>query len=97
MALLFDAAYVNENQNLRDPLLSVALARRESLPDKIFVIGCEFDLLCRDAEVMAENWAGEGKKTGTEVAWEKNGVKWEKILGFDHGTQLSSEEMQQLT
>lgn len=37
---------------------------------------------------MAEKMAsfGTGQRIGSELSWEKNGVKWEKILGEDHGT-----------
>ncbi len=67
--------------------LSVAFAPRDRLPPKLYIIGCELDLLCRDAELMAERLAsiGTGQRVGTGSVWEKNGVKWEKILGEEHG------------
>lgn len=85
MAPLFNASYFARDQDLRDPQLSVAFTPRENLPAKLYIIGCELDMLCKDAEIMAEHFAGEGEKTGTDIVWEKNGVKWEKIMGFEHG------------
>jgi acetyl esterase/lipase len=84
---LFDWAYMNPGLNKADPLMSVGFAPRDKLPEKLCLVGVEFDLLCRDAEVMAEKLAevGSGERNGTDVAWEKNGVKWEKILGENHG------------
>ena len=84
---MFNWGYINPGQDMRDPLLSVSYARREKLPPKIYIIGCELDLLCRDAEIMAENLAktGSGDRIGTDVCWEKNGIKFEKILGELHG------------
>lgn len=88
MADLFNWAYIKPDQDLRDPLLSPVFAPKEKLPPKIFVIGCEYDMLCRNAEVMAKNFAnarGEGERKGTDDKWEKNGIKWELILGEEHG------------
>jgi acetyl esterase/lipase len=86
-ANMFNWAYIKADQNLKEPLLSPAFAPREKLPPKLHIIGCEFDLLCRNSEIMAENLAKVGDETekrGTDIKWEKNGVKWEKILGEEH-------------
>ena len=93
---MFNWAYIKPDQDLKDPLLSPAFASREKLPRRVFVIGCEFDLLCRNSEIMAGNLArggseGEGVSDGIEtddVKWERNGIKWEKILGEEHGKFL---------
>lgn len=87
----FDWAYLRPGQDFRDPQLSVALAPREKLPPKTYLIGCELDMLCRDAELMAEKFAsnGNGQRVGTDIAWEENGVRWEKILGEEHGKSIS--------
>jgi hypothetical protein len=84
---MFNWGYFKKDQNLKDPQLSVRYTPRNKLPPKIYVIGCELDLLCRDGELMAEEFAsvGKGERTGTDTCWEKNGVKWEKILGQPHG------------
>jgi acetyl esterase/lipase len=86
---MFDYSYVPVGQDLRDPRLSVTFATRESLPSKICIIGCEFDLLCKEAELFAEKVAvGGGERTGSEIIWEQNGVRWEKVLGEEHGTSI---------
>ena len=85
---LFDYGYTSAGQDLRDPLLSVRFAERDRLPPKLCIIGCEFDLLCREAELLAEKMAsvGSGERKGSDILWEKNGVRWEKIVGELHGT-----------
>ncbi|KUJ21749.1 alpha/beta-hydrolase [Mollisia scopiformis] len=87
---MFDYAYFKPDQNLKDPQASVAFASRESLPPKLCIVGCEFDMLCRDSELMAESLAkvGNGPRTGTDTAWEQNGVRWEKVLKEVHGFDL---------
>ena len=80
---MFNFGYIAPGQDLSDPLLSVTYAPREKLPPKLYIIGCEHDLLCRDAGIMAKKLANVGETTDT--AWEKNGVKWEKVIGEIHG------------
>lgn len=88
---MFDYGYAKVGQDLRDPLLSPSFAQRNNLPPKLCLIGCEFDLLCREAEIFAEKMAGvgSGERTGSDLLWEKNGVRWEKILGEEHGMSSS--------
>jgi acetyl esterase/lipase len=82
-AAMFNWAYVNQGQDLRDPLLSVTFIPRARLPPKIYLIGCERDMLCYEAEKMADKLAakGTGKREGFDTCWELNGIKFEKILG----------------
>lgn len=84
---MFDYGYAPAGQDLQDPQLSVRFAERDKLPPKLCIIGCEFDLLCREAELFAEQMAsvGSGERTGSDTLWEKNGVHWEKVLGELHG------------
>jgi acetyl esterase/lipase len=84
---MFNWGYIKHDQNLRDPQLSVRYTPRNKLPPKIYVFGCDLDMLCRDAELMAEEFAsvGTGDRTGTDICWEKNDIKWEKIVGHVHG------------
>jgi acetyl esterase/lipase len=84
---MFNWAYCTDDINLRDPQLSPKYAERAKLPPKLYIVGCDFDLLCRDSEIIAEKFAsvGNGKRTGTDDCWERNGVKWERILGEQHG------------
>jgi acetyl esterase/lipase len=80
---MFDWGYFERGQDLRDPRISVTYAPREKLPAKICIFGCEFDMLCREAEVMARKLAG--RNGDDEPCWEENGVRWEKVLGEKHG------------
>ncbi|TAQ89579.1 hypothetical protein B7494_g2082 [Chlorociboria aeruginascens] len=79
---MFNWGYMNTGQDLTDKRLSVQFAKRDDLPPKIFLVGCEWDVLCRDAEVMAKELAG--REEGGD-AWESNGIRWEKVLGEIHG------------
>jgi len=84
---MFNWGYITPGTNLKDPQLSVAFAPQEKLPPKMCFFGCELDMLCREAEVMAERLASE---RGGEIVkggnlWEKAGIRWEKILGEEHG------------
>jgi acetyl esterase/lipase len=83
---MFSWGYLPEGQDLRDPRLSPTLAKRDSLPKKIYIVGCELDLLCAEAEKMAIKMAGPGgSESENKDCWERNGVKWERVLGEDHG------------
>jgi hypothetical protein len=84
---MFSWGYVKEGQDLKDPILSPTFAPRQSLPPKICIFGCELDFFCRELAIMAEKMVSYGseQRVGSELAWERNGVKWEKILGEDHG------------
>lgn len=44
-------------------------------------------LSVEDAENMARRVAnvGTAQRVGTDHAWERNGVKWETLLGEEHG------------
>jgi hypothetical protein len=72
-------------------MLSPLYAERDKLPQNLCVFGCEFDMLCREAELFAEKMAGvgSGERTGSDILWEKNNVRWEKILGESHGMSIS--------
>jgi hypothetical protein len=89
-AKMFDFGYVPAVQDLRAPQLSVGFAERDKLPPKLCIVGCELDLLCREAELFAEKMAsiGSGERAGSEILWEQNGVRWEKILGEFHGISI---------
>lgn len=80
-------SYIPQGKDVTDPLISVALAEKRKLPPKICIVGCELDLMCWDAQQMAERLAavGDEKRMGTELLWEQNGVRWEKVLGQGHG------------
>lgn len=81
----FSACYVNEGQDLTDPRLSPAFANRGDLPGKLWVLGCELDGLCGEAERWVQGLVG-GKGEGN--VWEMEGVRWEKVMGEEHGKFL---------
>jgi acetyl esterase/lipase len=84
---MFNWGYFTDDQNLKDPQLSPKYADRTKLPPKLYIVGCDFDLLCKGSEIMAKKFAsvGHGKRTGTDDCWEQNGVKWERVIGEEHG------------
>lgn len=86
---VFNHAYIPPEADLCDPRLSVAYAKRETLPKKICIVACELDMLWYDAEFMAERLAGKERVDG-EIVWEKDGVRWEKVMGVEHGTLMVS-------
>lgn len=87
LAELFKWGYIPAGHNLAEPLLSPAFAKREDFPPKVCIIGCEFDMLCKNSEILANRLAesGNGKRTGTDISWEQNGIRWEKMIGEYHG------------
>ena len=87
LAPVFNWAYCTHGQDLKDPLLSPFYASSESLPPKIYVFGCELDMLCRESEILAERLAKErsGEAVTPGDIWEKNGIKWERVIGEEHG------------
>lgn len=91
MAPAFNWAYIPEGQDLHDPLLAPLYAKREDLPEKLFIMGCEYDLLCTEAREMAEKMAGaegaqEKKELGEgRVGWQSGNVTWEELKGVEHG------------
>ena len=84
----FDWGYLPRGQDRRDKLLSPAFAPRDELVPKIFLMGCEKDMLCAEAEEMAVGLARfetAEKKTLSEYEWEQGRVRWRKIMGQPHG------------
>ncbi|KAF7957432.1 hypothetical protein EAE96_003017 [Botrytis aclada] len=80
---LFNFAYIAPGTDLCDPRLSVTYADRKMLPEKISMVGCELDMLWYEAEFMAERLVGKERVEG-EAVWEKDGVRWEKVMGVEH-------------
>ncbi|KAK5171468.1 uncharacterized protein LTR77_004613 [Saxophila tyrrhenica] len=58
---------------------------RADLPEKVWLVGCEFDLLCREAEVMAERLAMGKERVGGKDEWTVGGVRWTRVKGQTHG------------
>ncbi|THV55196.1 hypothetical protein BGAL_0012g00360 [Botrytis galanthina] len=90
---LFNYAYIPPGTDLCDPRLSVTYADRKMLPKKICMVGCEMDMLWYDAEFMAERLAGK-ERVESETVWEKDGIRWEKIMGVEHGFESCGGRLQ---
>jgi acetyl esterase/lipase len=79
------------NVSLTDIRLSPThFASRDHLPSNVLLVGCEHDMLYREAEVMANRIAAmsDVAKVDTEAGWRAAGVRWYKVEGqthaFDH-------------
>ena len=59
--------------------------RREDLPKYVYLIGAEHDLLCKEAEVMAERLVEGEEKVPEGSGWKAGDVRWEQINGQTHG------------
>ena len=85
----FNWAYIPQDTDRSHPLLSPIFAKREDLPSKICIFGCELDLLCKEAEDMAEGLVEKehAKKIYLEEGegWEGENIRWGKIKGQEHG------------
>ncbi|MCJ1410905.1 hypothetical protein MMC19_004992 [Ptychographa xylographoides] len=85
----FNWGYIPQGTDRTDPLLSPIFAKRDTLPPKICLIGCEYDLLREEAEdlagILAQAEPGERKSLPVGEGWEKGNIRWEKVLGQEHG------------
>lgn len=81
---LFGWAYVNPGTDTRDPLLSPVYADRQALPKRVWLVGCELDLLAHDAWRLAARLAGR-PVPGMEqkVGQEETAPRGELILEGD--------------
>ena len=72
---------------LRDPRLSPTnFEKRDNLPEHIFLSGCEHDMLCHEAKVMAEklDYAAASQKEQTADRRQAGGVHWTLAKGHTH-------------
>ncbi|KAH8665219.1 alpha/beta hydrolase fold protein [Tricladium varicosporioides] len=90
-ANFLDWAYVPQGIDRRDPLLSPCYAKYEDLPQNVYLIGAEFDMLCYEAERMAEALAAESGGERRDMpsvlkgdGWQQGSVRWECARGRDH-------------
>jgi acetyl esterase/lipase len=90
----FNWAYIPRTQDTRNPHLSPQYASRNAFPEKLYIIGCEYDLLCPEAKdfavKMAEAEAVESGSTkreldGGRTGWQCGNVTWEELKGLEHG------------
>jgi acetyl esterase/lipase len=83
---LFNYGYCLPGTNLRDPLLSPSFARREDLPNWIFMVAAEYDKLANEAKEMMFRLAGIEKPSDEEeYAFEKKGYRWRLVRDVEHG------------
>ncbi|KAJ4388767.1 hypothetical protein N0V93_006227 [Gnomoniopsis smithogilvyi] len=81
---LFGWAYVSPGMDTRDPLLSPMYADRQDLPPRVWLIGCELDLLAHEAWRMASRLAGKQvPRMDQKVGKEETAPRGELILGGD--------------
>lgn len=82
---LFDYGYITATQNRRDPLLSVAYAKKEDLPPAMFMVAAQYDMLSGEAREMISKLAGAGQAEKESDAWEKGDYRWRLVKGVIHG------------
>lgn len=58
---------------------------RKDLPEHVYLIGAEHDLLCAEAEDMADRLANGVTKQSTAFGWQAGGVRWDLVKGQTHG------------
>ena len=98
-------AYVPSGVDRRDPLLSPTFAKRENLPEHIYLVGAEYDMLCHEAEQMAESLAAAESACertsipalSAEDGWRQGNVRWEcarqRHHAFTHIAQRGRKEI----
>ncbi len=97
-----DYGYIPPGQHLRDPLLSPSYAKASDLPEYIYTIGAEYDLLAHEAWVLMCRLTGITKPSEEErYEFERGKYKWTLIRDVDHGFSheefgLSKEEKKRL-
>lgn len=78
-------AYVPYGTNRRDSLLSPIHARREELPEKVYLVGAEYDMLCHEAKRMAEALVDTRQERAFEKdGWKQGGIRWECARARNH-------------
>jgi acetyl esterase/lipase len=86
-APLWNWAYIRPGQNIRDPLLSVRYAKAEDLPNWIYMIGAEFDMLANEARETIFDIAGldELERERGIDGFVKGTYNWKLVKGVRHG------------
>lgn len=76
--------------NAQDVRASPSLYKhRTDLPEHVYLIGAEHDLLCKEALDMAERLAGSAEKVqGGDDEWQAGTVKWRLARGQGHGYDI---------
>ena len=85
---MFDYAYLPDGQDLCDPYLSPIYAPRSKLPEKIYLLGAEYDVLCHEDLKAAEIFAqaeGATERKGDANSWTAGNISWKMIPDVKHG------------
>lgn len=83
---LFNYGYCLAGTNLRDRLLSPSFAKREDLPEWIFTVAAEYDMLASEAREMMYMFAGiEEPSEEEKYAFERKGYRWRLVRDVEHG------------
>ncbi|PYH47074.1 alpha/beta-hydrolase [Aspergillus saccharolyticus JOP 1030-1] len=80
-----DWGYVHPGQDRRDPLLSPWYAAAQDLPERVYMVAAEYDLLRLEAQEMIHRLAGLEDREDKEEGFEKDGYKWTLAKGCRHG------------
>jgi len=89
-ARFLDWAYVPYGADRSNTLLSPGWARKETLPRHVYLIGAAYDMLCHEANQMAEYLADpELERTNIpalspEDGWKQGAIRWECARGRFH-------------
>ena len=84
---IWEWAYVQPGQDLRDPLLSVRYAKNENLPKWIYILGAEYDMLGNEARQTMSDLASLDKLEREDgfYGFEKDTYKWKLVRDVRHG------------
>ena len=85
-APLWQWAYIQPGQDVRDPLLSVRYAQAESLPQWIYMIGAQYDMLANEARETIFDIASldEQERLNGLDGFEKGTYKWKLVKNVKH-------------
>ena len=87
VAPIFNNMYLPTGTDQRDPRLSIVYANREVLPEWIYAISAEYDMLGDEARRMMAGLAGLQELTeGEKEAFETEGgrLRWRMVKGAKH-------------
>ncbi|KFY54825.1 hypothetical protein V496_07171 [Pseudogymnoascus sp. VKM F-4515 (FW-2607)] len=87
LAPVFNNVYLPTGTDQRDPLLSILYADRKVLPQWIYSIGAEYDMLCDESRRMMAKLAGIEELTESEkIAFEREGgkLRWTMVQDAKH-------------
>lgn len=94
--------YLKKGTDALDPRISPSrFSSRNNLPDNVFLLGCEHDMLCHEVEEMAKRLAETTSKIDQEWNndWQAEGIRWHKVMGqthaFNHFSKKDAKEEEQ--